>query len=113
MTGSGGHDEPVPTLRFRVMSTILVGWARLLAPTTTAKGFAPGWLKMMPDAEYSMNGSPGLEGGFSDPASSKQYPESGIGCKRAGFVAAPCRSGHERMSERARDASLTGIVRSP
>ncbi len=78
MTGSGGHDEPVPTLRFRVMSTILVGWARLLVPTTTAKGFAPGWLKMMPDAEYSMNGSPVLEGGFSDPASRIQQTVSGI-----------------------------------
>jgi hypothetical protein len=25
MTGSGGHDEPVPTLRFRVTPTIFVG----------------------------------------------------------------------------------------
>ncbi len=111
MTGSGGHDEPVPTLRFRVMSTILVGWARLLVPTTTAKGFAPGWLKMMPDAEYSMNGFPVLEGGFSDPASSIRHPASAangrdLSPRHAG-------QGHERMSERARDASLTGIVRSP
>ncbi|NTW35433.1 MAG: hypothetical protein HGB17_04775 [Syntrophobacteraceae bacterium] len=83
MTGSGGH--------------------RFIVPTTTAKGFAPGWLEMMPDAEYSMNGSPVLEGGFSDPASIIQHPASGIGCKSAGFVGVPCRSGHECMSERARD----------
>ncbi len=42
MTGSGGHDEPAATLLFRVTPTILVGWARLLVPTATAKGFAPG-----------------------------------------------------------------------
>jgi hypothetical protein len=42
MTGSGGHDEPAPTLRFRLIPTILAGWARLLVPTTIAEGFAPG-----------------------------------------------------------------------
>ncbi len=38
----GGHDEPVPTLRFRVTPTVLVVWARPYLPTTTTKGFPPG-----------------------------------------------------------------------
>ena len=42
MTGCGGHDEPVPTLRFRVTPTVLVVWARSFLPTTTTKGFPPG-----------------------------------------------------------------------
>lgn len=40
--GSGGHDEPVPTLRYRVTPTIIVGWARLLVPTKKGEGSAPG-----------------------------------------------------------------------
>ncbi len=39
--GFGGHDEPAPTLRFRITPRIFAGWEHIFVPTANANGFRP------------------------------------------------------------------------